>query len=117
ISHLVVSPLTPTVSAQVRDPRAPGQLDDYAFRDGELVEVSPVRLSAGTDLDATTVPIEAFALDRLDEVVDEALEAFEVSDDHVTTVRLGVTPGAAGEPPVPSVSVDLESPRAAATAR
>lgn len=118
ITHLSVSPLTPTVSAQVRDPRAPDQLDDYAFRGDELVDVEPVRVSAGTDLDATTVPIAAFTLDRLDEAVDAALAEFGVDGAYATAVRLGLGPGAeAGGDPVPTVAVDLESPRAAATAR
>ena len=117
ITQLTVSPLTPVVSAQVRDPRAPDQLDDYTFRGDDLVDVRPVRITAGTDLDAEALPIAAFALDRLDEVVDVALDEFGATDGYATSVRLSVDPeGGTGEP-VGSVVVDVESPRAAATVR
>jgi hypothetical protein len=118
ITRLVVSPLTPVVAAQVRDPRAPDQLDDYTFRGDELVDVQPVRLSAGTDLDSEALPIDTFALERLDEVVDVALEEFGAADGYATSVQLSVTPlsGIDGDP-VAQVVVAVESSRAAATVR
>lgn len=116
ITHLTVSPLTPITSAQVRHPRAPDQLDDYTFRGDELVDVRPVRVSAGTDIDAEALPIGTFALDRLDEVVDVALEEFGATDGYATSVRLLVAPAPDGGP-VGAVVVDVESPRAAATVR
>lgn len=116
ITHLVVSPLTPVVSARVRNPDAPDELDDYTFRGDELVEVQPVRLTNATVLDAVVLPIGDFALDRLDEAVDVALEEFGASGGHATSVRLTTQPlsGRPG-PPVGRVVVDVESPRAAAT--
>ena len=117
ITQLAVSPLTPVVSAQVRDPRAPDQLDDYTFRGDDLVDVRPVRIAAGTDLDAEALPIAEFAVDQLDEVVDLALDEFGVTDGYVTGVRLSVDPAGATGEPVGSVVVDVESPRAAATVR
>ena len=118
ITQLVVSPLTPVVSAQVRDPRAPDQLDDYVFRGDELVDVTPVRLTDGTDLDSEALPIATFAIDRLDEVVDIALDEFGATDGYATSVQLSVSPRSdVPGPPLAQVVVSVESPRAAATVR
>lgn len=117
IANLTVSPLSATVAVRVRDPRAPDQLDDYSFRGDELADVRPVRVSAGDDLDATTVPIGDFALDRLNEVVDVALDAYDTPGGFATSLRLA--PDLARQPgtrPTGVVVVDLESPRSAATA-
>jgi hypothetical protein len=102
----------------VRDPRAPDQLDSYTFRGDELVDVQPVRLSAGTDLDAEALPIDTFAIEQLDEVVDVALDEFGATDGYATSVQLSVTPlsGLEGDP-IAQVVVSVESPRAAATVR
>lgn len=117
IASLTVSPLGATMSVRVRDPRAPQQLDDYAFRGDELTDVRPVRVSAGDDLDATTVPIGDFAVDRLNAMVDDALDAYDTSGGFATTVRLAPDlAGGVGGRPTGVVSVDLESPRSAATA-
>ena len=118
LTQLTVSPLTPVVSAQVRDPRAPDQLDDYTFRGDDLVDVAPVRVAAGTDIDAETLPIAAFAVDQLDEVVDVALDEFGATDGYATSVRLSVEPSAGGTlEPQGTIVVSVESPRAAATVR
>jgi hypothetical protein len=118
LTHLTVSPLTPVVSAQIRDPRAPDQLDDYTFRGDDLVDVAPVRVTAGTDIDAGTLPIATFAVDQLDEVVDVALDEFGATDGYVTSVRLSVEPPVDGAAePQGAIVVSVESPRAAATVR
>jgi hypothetical protein len=118
LTHLTVSPLTPVVSAQVRDPRAPDQLDDYTFRGDDLVDVAPVRVAAGTDIDAETLPIAAFAVEQLDEVVDVALDEFGAADGYATSVQLSVEPSAGGTgEPHGAIVVSVESPRAAATVR
>ena len=118
ITHLTVSPLVPVVSARVRNPAAPDEVDDYTFRGDELVEVEPVRLSSDTDLDAEVLPITDFALDRLDEAVDTALDEFGATDGYATSVQLSVTPSSAvAADPVGQVVVHVESPRAAATVR
>ena len=117
VTHLTVSPGSDVVTLRVRNPAAPDELDDYVFRAGDLLSTEPVRLSASTDLDAQTFVLADVALDRLDQMVDDALEAFAVSDTYVTSVQVGLSarPGQESSPTV-GVVVSMESPRTAGTA-
>ena len=116
ITALTAVPLSTTVTLQVRDPRAPTQLDDYTFRNGSLVSTGPVQVSATDDLDARSVPIGTFALDDLDAMVDEALAAYDTDGGFVDTVIFAVAPAPEGAEPQGSVLLQLESPRSTATA-
>ncbi len=117
VTHLTVSPGSDVVTLRVRNPAAPAELDDYVFRAGDLDGPEPVQLSADDDLDAETFVLTDVALDRLDQMVDDAVEAFAVSDSYVTSVQVGfvAVPGQ-GSPAAVGVVVALESPRAAGAA-
>ena len=117
ITRLTANPMAGLVTMQVRDPRAPDQLDDYTFRRGSLESVDPVQVSAADDLDADAFPIAGFALDRLDDMVDDALDAYDTDGgyvDGVSLVRVGTTEAGQG---VGAVQLQLESPRSSAVAR
>lgn len=116
ITGLTAVPLSGVVTVQVRDPRAPGQLDDYTFRGGSLVSTDPVQVSATDDLDARAVPITDFALDDLNAMVDRALVEFAADGGHVDTVAFTVTPVPEGAEPQGTVHLRLESPRSSALA-
>ena len=116
ITALTAVPLSNVVSLQVRDPRAPDQLDDYSFRDGSLVSAEPVQVSATDRLDARSVPISAFALDDLNAMSDEALAAYDTEGGYVETIVFAVAPAPEGAEPVATVRLQLESPRSSATA-
>jgi hypothetical protein len=117
ITNLNLSPQSGTVNVRVRDPRQPDQVDLYRFRDGELVDVEPVQLTGAVDLETDAFPISAFALDRLDEMVDTSLERFGSEGAYVTTLSfLGLPSSEDPSRTEGRVVIRVESPRAAADA-
>ncbi len=110
LRSMTVSPSSAAVIVEVRDPQVPENLDQFEIRNGDVVAVEPVRVSATEDLDATTFPVADVAFDRFDEMVAEAIEGFDADDGFVTSVSLRRR----AEQIV--VSIDLGSDRAAATA-
>lgn len=116
ITSLSAVPLSNVVSMQVRDPRAPAQLDDYAFREGSLTSSEPVQVSATDDLGARALPITAFAVDGLDAMVDEALAEYGTEGGYVDLVTFVIAPAPEGAEPQGTIRLGLESPRSTATA-
>lgn len=110
VRTVTVTPLDGTVVLDVRDPAAPGNLDRYVVRRGSVWQVEPVRLTAEDVLDEQTFPVSSVALDQTEAMVDAALAEF-AAEGYVTSLTVVA---AAGEI---VISLALESPRAAGTAR
>ena len=110
VRTLIVTPLDGTVVLDVRDPSAHENLDRYVVRGGSVWQVEPIQLAAGDVLDTQVFPVSSVALDEVDAMVDTALVEF-VSDGYVTSMTINRT----AEDVV--VTLALESPRAAGTAR
>lgn len=116
VTTLTAVPLSTVVSLEVRDPRAPDQLDGYTFSNGDLVSVEPVQVRADDRLDARSMPVGSFALDDLEAMADEALAAFATDGGYVEMIILAVAPAPEGAEPTGAVLFQLESPRSSATA-
>jgi hypothetical protein len=117
ITNMYVGPKGGVITLQVRNPRRTDELDTYTLRNGEIVEVSPVRTSAGTDLDAEAFPVTDLAVDELDQIVDDALGVYETTGGFVSSLQ--VLRMADPEVPggqAPFILVHLESPRSEAVA-
>jgi hypothetical protein len=117
ITSLSAAPESAVVTMEVRDPRNPDQLDDYTFRNGDLESSEPVRLSATDDLEADAFPIGDIELDRLNAMVDAALEGYDTEGGYVTSLSFGQQPSPDNpEQSIAVVTISLESPRSSATA-
>jgi hypothetical protein len=103
---------TETVVLEVRDPAAPENLDQYVVRQGDVDTVEPLRLSASDDLDQQTFPVSSVALDRIESMVDVALDGFDARGGYVSSASVGLI----GDGDV-TFQLSLESPRATAVAR
>jgi hypothetical protein len=117
LMSLSASPESAVVTMQVRDPRDPRNVDTYTFRSGKLFDSEPVRVSVDEDLDAAAIDVQDLALDQLNEMVDAALEAYDVEGAYVTSVNVSHLP----DPDEPGEQIAgfrmfLESPRSTATA-
>lgn len=110
IRSLRIDFLTAMITVEARNPAAPNELDQYTIRGDELLGVDPVVLTGDIDLDATTVPLGAVALDAIETMADEALAAFGATGGHVVTLSISAT-----SEPV-QVSMYLASPRSTADA-
>jgi hypothetical protein len=133
VRSFTLTPATRTVTAEVRDPDAPENLDTYLVVGGDVDSVTPVRVSVDDDLDAATFRLAELPLDRLEDMADAALAAFDQEGAYVATVSAdrvaagdgvggrgeaaGDGAGGRGEAEATvALVVDLESPRAQATA-
>lgn len=118
VRTLTVTPLDGTVVLDVRDPFAPENLDRYVVRRGSVWQVEPIRLTADDVLDTQTFPVSGVALDRVEAMVDMALAEF-ASDGYVTSMTVIRDAGGTADDTAEDIviSLALESPRAAGTAR
>lgn len=117
IMTLVASPLTQVVTMKVIDPRNPNNVDDYTIRGGSIYSVHPVKVSASEDIESEAFALRSVALDRLNEMADEALAEYEAEGGYVGSVSIRARPAVGNPEEVePRISVSLESARARATA-
>ncbi len=100
---------TATVTMRVRDPHNPNNLDDYTYRSGKLDDPKPVQLSATDDIESQAFRVQSVALNKLNRMVDIALERYATEGGYVTSVSIsGVK--------TPKIIVHLKSLRSTATA-
>ncbi len=106
------------VVVEARDPAEPRNLDRFVYDGDDLRSTEPVQVSASEDLDAETYPLAAFALDELDEMVDEALLAYDAEGGYIDGMRLAQQTRSIDGSVAPElvVQIDLESPRSTAVA-
>jgi hypothetical protein len=98
-----------TAVFEVRNPARPDELDTYTYRNEQLVDISPVRLTSGDDLDIQTTTLSALSLD-VESLTDRALAEFDSTGGYATGLSIiGLLQ------PV-TIQVDVESPRASGTA-
>lgn len=97
-----------TASFEVRSGEHPGEVDSYYFSGGRLSNVTPVRLAANEDLEASTRRLSTFAFDKVENMADRALAEFNSSGGYVTGMTALVAEDA--------LVFNVESPRATATA-
>jgi hypothetical protein len=115
IRSMVITAPSETVVLDVRDPAAPGNLDQYVVRQGDVDSVEPIRLSVDDDLEAETFPASEVAFDRLEEMVDQALAEFGRDDAYVSTLSVGQESDSEGVDLV-VLRMSLESSRATGSA-
>lgn len=113
-----ISPASGFVVLEVRDPDAPRNLDRFVYENGDMQSTEPVQVSASEDLDALTFPLSVFALDRLEEMVDAALIAYDAEGGYVDGLRLDRRDrsDAEGGGVAYEILITLESPRSSAQA-
>lgn len=111
IRRLSIDAANETVILDVRDPQTPENLDKYVVRGGEIDTIEPIRLSASDDLDRDTFGVSQLALDRIESMVDTALDEFDPNGGYVTAINVS-------QPSEGNIVFDLslESERASATA-
>jgi hypothetical protein len=109
ITSMNVTPSSATVTMRVRDPHNPNHLDDYTYRSGKLDDPKPVQLTATDDIESQAFRVQSVALNKLNRMVDIALERYATEGGYVTSVSIsGVK--------TPKIIVNLKSPRSTATA-
>ena len=109
ITSMNITPIPPTVTMRVRDPHDPNNLDEYTYRSGKLDDPKPVQLSATDNLGTQAFRVQSVALNKLNRVVDVALEKYASEGGYVTGVSI-----AGGK--TPKIIVQLKSLRSTATA-
>jgi hypothetical protein len=109
ITSMNITPSSATVTMRVRDPHNPNNLDDYTYRGGKLDDPKPVQLSATDDIESQAFRVQSAALNKLNRMVDIALERYATEGGYVTSVSIsGVK--------TPKIIVHLKSLRSTATA-
>lgn len=113
-----ISPASGFVVLEVRDPDAPRNLDRFVYENGDMLSTEPIQLSASEDLDVQTFPLSAFALDRLEEMVEAALVDYDTEGSYVDGLRLDRRERSEDEGGGIEhlVFITLESPRSSAQA-
>lgn len=74
---------------QAQDPAAPTHLDRYLFRDGEVADPDPVRLSGGEDFTPELFSLDEIPVDQLPAMAAQALDVYELEREEVTHVIIG----------------------------
>jgi hypothetical protein len=117
ITNLSTSPLSQVVTMRVLDPRNSKNIDDYTIRGGSIQVVNPVQVSVRNDIESKAFPIQSVALDKLNEMADEALADYETEGGYVNSVSISTKP-AVGNPETvePQISFNIESARSRAVA-
>lgn len=69
-----------------RDPGRPGEVDLYVFVDARLRTVEPVQLGPGDRFDELAFPVSTVPFDRLDEILQLALDEFDEPEGEVTSI-------------------------------
>lgn len=110
VLFLTVTPGSRSLTASARNPARDDFVDTIVVRDGEVVSSTPVQDADELPLDEIVVPLGAVALDRVEDIVDRALEAF---DDPTGFVERLTVSRAQGDV---RIVVELESDRVTATA-
>lgn len=78
-----------SLTARVRDPRHSVRLDDYTFADGDLGVSSPVKVSAGADLNGLAFTSgDVTALNDVERLVDSALAKTHYEDGYVAAITV-----------------------------
>lgn len=117
LRHLTINPASRNVMLEVRDSLVRENVDNYLYRDGNLGDPDPVRVSSTELLEGTTFRrSEVPALADLEALADAALAAFGFEGGYVATINVDGRP----EPiavPGPIVMVNVSSPRADGVAR
>lgn len=117
VTSIYVQPKDGAISLRVRNPERPDELDTYSLRNGEIINVTPVRTTATTDLDADAFSPNDYALDELDQIAADALGVYETTGGFVASLQFLRLP----DPEQPGeranlIHVQLESPRSQALA-
>jgi len=114
ITSMQVTPSSAVVTMQVRNPNRPENLDDYTYRSGELDDPKAVQLSATDDIDSRAFRVQSVALNKLNDMVDTALQRYATEGGYVTSVS--IRPRFESGVVTPEIILGLESPRSKANA-
>lgn len=99
-------------TVQGREPSRPGEVDLYVFVDARLRSVEPVQLGPGDRFDELAFRVSDVPFDRLDEILEQALDEFGEPEGEVTSITW-----AALFPGEVEVVVVVETPRRRDTVR
>lgn len=98
-----------SVTANVRNAVRPDFVDTIAVVDGEVASSTPIQDAGDLPLDEVVIPLGGLPLDRVEDLADEALAAFDQPGGYVEA--LGVVRTGSGV----RIDIDVESDRETAT--
>ncbi|MEU5996137.1 hypothetical protein ABZ806_44800 [Spirillospora sp. NPDC047418] len=107
LTRLVLKSEDASVTARLRLPRHPDQVDELTFTEDDLDGPSPVKVSAAEDLDRMSFTVrDVPALEDVVKMVDTALAETKYYEGYVETIEVTRTASA------PKISVAVSSSRA-----
>lgn len=103
--NLRVNSTARTVVVMARRADRPDFVDNVVVREGEVLSVSPLQDADQLPLDEITFAVGDLPIDRLEEIADEALQAFDEADAFVEYISVSITQGQ------PLIRVGVDSSR------